>query len=103
MANVAGYDEVSFVQRYCDKNYTGKKMKLSNSGPYLPITLVASDVYPVETADIKKDYLVHPGSATVHPSFNTLTIQHPGKLGQEAEAKKVWPNSCSSAFVETWT
>jgi len=24
----------------------------------------------------------------VHPSFNTLTIQHPGKLGQEAEAKK---------------
>ena len=63
-------------------------MTLTSNGPILPIMLVSSDVYPVEAADIKKDLLAQPPSSAVHPSFNTLTIQYPGKLGQEAEAKK---------------
>ena len=46
------------------------------------------DVYPVESADIKKDYFAPPHESAVHPPFSTLTIQHPGKLGQEAKAKK---------------
>ena len=86
--DVLGYDDITFVQRYCDNNWTGKKMTLSNGGPHLPIILVASDIYPVEAADIKNDFLAQPQSSAVHPSFNTLTIQHPGELGQEAEAKK---------------
>ena len=31
---------------------------------------------------------MQPPSSAVHPSFSTLTNQHPGELGQEAEAKK---------------
>ena len=63
-------------------------MQLTTDGPILPIMLVSSDVYPVEAADIKKDFLAQPPSSAVHLYFNTLTLQHPGKLGQEAEAKK---------------
>ena len=63
-------------------------MSLSANGPILPIILVASDVYPVEATDIKKDFVAQPQSSIVHPSFNTLSIQHPGELGQDAEAKK---------------
>ena len=63
-------------------------MQLSANGKILPIILVASNIYPVDAADIKKDFLAQPPSSAVHPSFNTLTIQHPGELGQEAEAKK---------------
>jgi hypothetical protein len=95
LARVMGYDDVTMVQRYCDSTWTGKKMILGEDGPCLPITMVASDVYPVETADIKKDCLgqpatAHPSysSATPHPSYGTLTIQHPGEVGQEAEAMK---------------
>jgi hypothetical protein len=82
------YDHVAFVQKYFGKNWTGNKMQLSPNGPNLPIMLVLSKVYLVEASDIKKDFLAQPPSSAVHPSFNTLTIQHPGKLGQEAEAKK---------------
>ena len=63
-------------------------MQLTADGPILPIMLVSSDVYPVKAANIKKDLLAQPLSYAMHPSFNTLTIQHPGELGQEAEAKK---------------
>jgi hypothetical protein len=82
------YDEFTFVQRYCDNNWTGQHLSLSANGPHLPIIPVASDVYPVEAADIKKDFLAQLQSSTAHPNYSTLTIQHPGKLGQEAEAKK---------------
>ena len=88
MAEAENYNHVGFVQKYFDKNWTGKKMQLTASGPILPIMLVSSDVYPVEAANIKKDFLAQPPSSAMHPSFNTLTIQHPGELGQEAEAKK---------------
>jgi hypothetical protein len=88
LKNVLGYDDTTWVQRYCNKDWTGKKMILGKDGPYLPITMVASDVYPVETTDIKKDCLGQPHAATAHPSYNTLTIQHPGELGQEVEAMK---------------
>ena len=87
-AEEANYNHVGFVQKYFDKNWTGKKMQLTADGPILPIMLVSSNVYPVEAAKIKKDFLAQPLSSAVHPSFNTLTIQHPGELGQEAEAKK---------------
>ena len=63
-------------------------MQLSSDGLILPIMFVLSDVYTVEAADIKKDFLAQPPSSAVRPSVNTLTIQHPGELGQEVEAKK---------------
>jgi len=81
-------NNVGFVQKYFNKNWTGKKMQLTADGSILPIVLVSSNVYPVEAAEIKKDFLAQPPSSAVHPSFNRITIQHPGKSGQEAEAKK---------------
>ena len=63
-------------------------MTLSDGGPHLPIMQVNSDVHPVESSDIKKDFFAPQHASAVHPSFSTLTIQHPGELGQEAEAKK---------------
>ena len=44
VANVLKHDEVTFVQRYCDRNWMVKKMNLGNDGPHLPIILVALDV-----------------------------------------------------------
>ena len=82
------YDHVAFNQKYFDKNWTGNKIKLTSDGPILLIMLVYSDIYPVEASDIKKDFLAQTPSSAVHLSFNTLTIQYPGKVGQEAEAKK---------------
>ena len=101
MSNAA--DEVTFVQKYSDKNWTGKRMQLTADGPILPIMLVLSNVYPVEAADIKKDFLAQLPSSAVHPSFNTLTIQHPGELGQEAEAKKGVAKLMLLCFGEPWT
>ena len=62
-------------------------MQLS-AKPTLPILLVSSDVFPIKTADIKKEYLAQPPTFAGHPGISTFTIQHPGELGQEAEAKK---------------
>ena len=87
-AEEADYNHVAFVQKYFDKKWTGKRMQLTADGPILPFMLVLSNVYPVEASDGKKDFLAQPPSSAVYPSFNTLTVQHPGGLGQEAEAKK---------------
>jgi hypothetical protein len=81
-------DDVTWVQKYCNEIWTSKKMTLTDSRLHLPIMQVNLDVYPVETADIKKDYFAPPHESAVHPPFSTLTIQHPGTLGQEAKAKK---------------
>ena len=62
-------------------------MKLSDK-PTLPILLVSSNLFPIKTSDIKKDYLAQPPTFAGHPGISTFTIQHPGELGQEAEAKK---------------
>ena len=64
-------------------------MELTAEGPTLPIMSVLSDTFPVEAADMKRDFLVQPPSLAAHPNFSTLTIQHPCELGQEAEAKRV--------------
>ena len=53
MANVLGHNKVTFVQRYCDPNWTGKKMSLSADRLILPIIMVLLDLYPVEAANIK--------------------------------------------------
>ena len=97
------YNHVAFIQKYFDKNWTGTKMKRTSDGPMIPIMLVSSDVYPVEAADIKKDFLAQPPSSAVHPSFNTLTIQHPGESGQETEAKKGVAKLMLLCLRGTWT
>ena len=63
-------------------------MSMSADGPSLPIILVALYIYPVEAANIKKVYLTQPQLSVEYLYPNTLTIQHPGEVGQEAEAKK---------------
>ena len=37
VANVLNYNEVTFFEKYSDKNWTGNKMQLSSDGPTLPI------------------------------------------------------------------
>ena len=83
-----GMDEDTWVKHYCNSTWTGTKMTLRDDGPHLPIMQGDSDVYPVESNDIKKDYFAPVHASAVHPPFGTLTIQHPGELGQEAKAKK---------------
>ena len=43
-AAVLNYNEVNFVQKYTNKNWTGNKMQLSANRPVLPIMLVSSNV-----------------------------------------------------------
>ena len=86
-ASAVNHDHTAFFQKYFDKNWTGE-MELTSKGPTLTILVVSSDVFPIETANIKKDYLAQPPTFAAHPGISTFTIQHPGKLGQEAKAKK---------------
>jgi hypothetical protein len=81
-------DDNAWIKHYCDNTWTGTKMTLGENGPCLPITMVDSDVYPMETADIKRECLEQSQPAPAFPSYSTLTIQHPGEVGQEAEAMK---------------
>ena len=62
-------------------------MQLSGK-PTLPILWVSSDVFPIKTSNIKKDYLAQLPTFAGHPGINTFTIQHPGELEQEAKAKQ---------------
>ena len=86
MAAAPGHNHTAFVRKYFDKDWTGK-MELTIEGPTLPIILVSSDVFPVTVAAIKKGYVAQPPSLAGLPGISSFTIQHPGKLGQEAEAK----------------
>ena len=64
-------------------------MQLTANGPATPIMIVLSVLFPAEAADIKKNFLAQkPAHVVGHPGFGTLTIQHLGKLGQEAKAKQ---------------
>ena len=63
-------------------------MELTAEGPTLSIIVVLSNFFPVKAAAIKKDYVAQPSSLAGLPGLSTFTIQHPGKLGQEAKAKK---------------
>ena len=85
----ADYNHVAFVQKYLDKNWTGKRMQLTANGPILPIMLVLSGVYPVEAADIKKDFLAQPPSSAVYPSFNTIPSNIQANWGRRRRPKKV--------------
>ena len=80
------HDHTTFVQKYFDKEWTGK-MKVS-AEPTLPILVVSSEVFPIKTADIKKNYLAQPPTLAGNLGISTFTIQHPSELGQEAKAKK---------------
>ena len=82
-ADILNYDEVTFVQKNFDQNWTGNKMQLSADGPILLIILVSSDVYPVEAADIKKDFLAQPPSISGHPGFST-----PRQTGARCQSQK---------------
>ena len=85
----ANYNHNAYVQKYFNKHWTGKGMKLTANGPATPIMLILSDLYQAETADIKRDFLaLQPASVVGNPGFGTFTIQHRSELGQEAEAKK---------------
>ena len=83
-----GYNQATFVKKYFSKRRMGNGMQLTAGGPATTIMLVSSDAFPAEAADIKKDFLAQKPAHVGHPGFGTLTIQHPGKLGQEAEVKK---------------
>jgi hypothetical protein len=82
------YDHAAFVKQYFSKHWTGNGMQLTGDGPATPIMLVLMDAFPAEAADIKKDFLAQMSAHVGHLALSTLTIQHPGKVGQEAEDKK---------------
>ena len=86
------YDQTAFFKEYFNKDWTGKDIQLATNGPTNLITSIQLDSYPFNAAKIKKVFLT-PQSAPAfrYPGLGTFTIQHPGKLGQEAEAKKELP------------
>ena len=97
------YNEVTFIQRYCDNNWTGQKMSISADGPHLLIIQVASDVYPVEAANIKRTSW----SNRSPPLYTQITVHSPpspqANWGGRQRPKRVGPSSCSSVFEKPWT
>ena len=82
-------DHVAFVKKYFNQNWAGNAMQVSPNGHTNAIISVQLDSFPAEAAEIKKETLVlHPVFVAGYPGSGTLTIQHPGELRQEAEAKK---------------
>jgi len=102
-AEVLQYNEVAFVQKFCDKNWTGKKMNLSADGPILPIILVASDVYSWKLPTSKRtSWRNHSPLLYTLPSIHSPSNTRVN-WGRRLKPKMLWLSSCYYVFKEMWT
>ncbi len=76
-----------FTKKHLCYELASAGIKATRTGPCLSVTLVQSDDYPVLAAKIKRKF--NPLSLRGPlPGVTTMTIQHPSKVGRDAEATK---------------
>ncbi len=76
-----------FAKKYLCYDLASTGIKATRTGPCLSVTLVQSDDYPVLAAEIKREFNPLSASGPL-PGVTTMTIQHPSKVGRDAEATK---------------
>ena len=76
-----------FAKKYLCYDLASAGIKATRTGPCLSVTLVQSDDYPVLAAEIKCEFNPLSASGPL-PGVTTMTIQHPSKVGRDAEATK---------------
>ena len=79
-----------FINKYLSKVWDPtSSLKLTAEGPCNSFAIANSNFYPVEAAELKQIFLAARNPLVPNPTGpSTLTIQHPGEAGQEADAKK---------------
>jgi hypothetical protein len=85
------YSRTDFLKSHFSPSYDPAKSLPIASGPHGFISIVDSDLYPVEADKLRKNFiraLTSPLPATALSTLNTLTLQLPSNVEKEAEAKK---------------
>ncbi len=85
------YSRTDFLKSHFPPSYNPAKSLPIASGPHGFISIVDSDLYPVEVDELRKIFipaLTYPLPATALSTLNTLTLQLPSDVEKEAEAKK---------------
>jgi hypothetical protein len=85
------YSRTDFLKSHFLPSYDPAKSLPIPSGPHGFISIVDSDLYPVEADELQKKIipaLTSPLPATALSNLNTLTLQLPSNVEKEAEAKK---------------
>ncbi len=85
------YSRTDFLESHFFLSYNSAKFLPIASGPHGFISIVDSDLYPVEADELRKIFipaLTSPLPATELSNLNTLTLQQPSNVEKEAEAKK---------------
>ncbi len=85
------YSRTDFLKSHFFPSYDPAKSLPIASGPHGFISIVDSDLYPVEADKLRKIFipgLTSPLPATALPTLNTLTLQLLSNIEKEAEAKK---------------
>ncbi len=96
------YSRRDFLKSHFCPSYNPAKSLLIASGPHGFISIVNSDLYPVEADKLRKIFipaLTSPLPATALSTLNTLTLQLPSNVEKEAEAKK---GITKSSFPHLW-
>ncbi len=85
------YSRTDFLKSHFFLSYNPAKSLPIASGPHGFISIIDSDLYPVEADELQKNFipaLTSPLPATALSNLNTLTLQLPSNVKKEAEAKK---------------
>jgi hypothetical protein len=85
------YSRTGFLKSHFFPSYNPAKSLPIASGPHGFISIIDSDLYPVEAEELQKKFilaLTSPLPATALSNLNTLTLQLPSNVEKEAEAKK---------------
>jgi hypothetical protein len=85
------YSRTDFLKSHFFLSYNPAKSLPITSGPHSFISIIDSDLYPVEADKLQKFFilaLTSPLPATVLSNLNTITLQLPSDVEKEAEAKK---------------
>jgi len=80
-----------WIKQYLDPNRNNKSLPLAKAnGPFGSMTIVQTSDYPAAALSIKKFFCPAPvaPSAAIFPTGNVMTLQLPGDIDKEAEAKK---------------
>ena len=74
------------AKKYLCYELASAGIEATRMGPFLSVTLVQLDDYPVLAAELKRKF--NPLSVSGLLGVTTMTIQHPSEIGRNAEAAK---------------
>jgi hypothetical protein len=89
-ADKPGYSKADFIKSHFFPLYNPSKTLPIVTGPYGLISIVDSDLFPVESDELRKHFILAQSASppvTALSNLSTLTLQLPNDVEKEAEAK----------------